>query len=157
MELIEFQSRYFESLLSLIEDTLQGEFNFNITPSKAGNIDDVHDIQKAYLSNGGGFWIIIENDEVIGSIGLEKTSGSRGCIKRFYVRDSYRRKGLGERLLNMVLDFARAEGIQEVYASTLKNMDAAISFYEKNGFSRIDKMPDEMPRYIDTEYFRYDI
>jgi GNAT superfamily N-acetyltransferase len=69
--------------------------------------------------------------------------GEVGWIEELYVRDDYRRKGLGERLLTMALDWTSARGLRAIDLEVAgeKGMEpvAAEHLYFKKGFERVQR------------------
>jgi ribosomal protein S18 acetylase RimI-like enzyme len=69
--------------------------------------------------------------------------GEVGWIEELYVRDDYRRKGLGERLLTMALDWTTARGLRAIDLEVAgdKGMEpvAAEHLYFKKGFERVQR------------------
>lgn len=55
----------------------------------------------------------------------------------FYVKESYRKQGVGERLLNGVIQKAKAIGIAELYLFT----ERAEAYYAKRGWLLLEKVP----------------
>lgn len=68
-------------------------------------------------------------------------AGEVGWIEELYVRDDYRRKGLGERLLAQALDWAEARGLRALDLETgdAHNAAAAEHLYVKHGFKKIQR------------------
>src|SRR5438552_17978380 len=66
-------------------------------------------------------------------------AGEVGWIEELYVRDDYRRKGLGERLLAQALDWAEARGLRALDLEIGDGHDsqAAEKLYSKHGFKKI--------------------
>ena len=64
-------------------------------------------------------------------------------LKRMYLRQAQRGRGLGKRLLATALDWARANGAASVKLDTTESMQAARALYEAYGFRRV---PGEVPR-----------
>lgn len=109
-------------------------------------------IREKYLENGGCFWVAKENGLVAGSIGLLNAGGGIGILKKFFVYEAYRSRPhhLGSRLYEELLAFARKHCFHTLILDTPKNTDRAHRFYEKAGFSKIDR--DELPVMYDYPY-----
>jgi GNAT superfamily N-acetyltransferase len=74
-------------------------------------------------------------------ISLEQ-AGEVGWIEELFVRDDYRRKGLGERLLTMALDWANGRGLRALdleVAQVGHDPAAAEGLYFKKGFERVQR------------------
>jgi ribosomal protein S18 acetylase RimI-like enzyme len=80
--------------------------------------------------------LLLERDRG-GCIGLRRFSDERGELKRLYVRESHRGRGLGRALTQRALDEARAIGYRAVCLDTLPKMAGAIALYRKLGFREI--------------------
>jgi N-acetylglutamate synthase-like GNAT family acetyltransferase len=85
------------------------------------------------------------HDQVIGTIGLLDIGNKQSCITKNVCRQDYRGKsfGVGQALLNSLLDWARQKGIAEIFLGTTEKFIGAQKFYEKNGFAEISKQ--ELP------------
>jgi len=80
-------------------------------------------------------------------------------FKRMYVRPAARGLGLGRALFEHRVDEARRMGCRTLYADTIKGNMAMISMYEKLGFTRIPRYPENAnPPQMDPflVYFRRD-
>ena len=58
-------------------------------------------------------------------------------LKRMYVQPAFQKKGIGDVLLNMAIDFSKKAGYKKVRLDTLDTMNPAMALYEKNGFYKI--------------------
>lgn len=58
-------------------------------------------------------------------------------MKRLYVRNAYRRLGLGRQLAEAILDAARVAGYHHVLLDTLSDMESARALYEDLNFEEI--------------------
>lgn len=59
-------------------------------------------------------------------------------LQKMYFAPSARGKGLGEKILLMLLEEAKGLGFTQCYLETLKRMDAANGLYRKMGFKAVD-------------------
>ncbi len=68
-------------------------------------------------------------------------AGEVGWIEELYVRDDYRRKGLGERLLGQALDWAQARGLRALDLEIAEGheLGAAEHLYIRHGFKKIHR------------------
>ena len=55
-------------------------------------------------------------------------------MKRLFVRNAYRRTGLGRQLAETILDMARVAGFHSVLLDTLDDMESARALYRELGF-----------------------
>ena len=61
-------------------------------------------------------------------------------IWRFMVDARFQRKGVGRRALELLLDEARADGVEEVTLSVVPGPHSAMAFYERCGFATTGEM-----------------
>ncbi|MBI2971649.1 MAG: GNAT family N-acetyltransferase [Candidatus Aenigmarchaeota archaeon] len=115
---------------------------------------DLDAIRSVYQEGGSNFWIAVENNKVIGSVAIINYGNKRGYLKRMYVDKEYRGSGLAKRLLGTAVKYARASGIKVIFLGTIEGMGAANKFYKKNGFERIEKLPDDLPGFGDTIFYK---
>jgi GNAT superfamily N-acetyltransferase len=65
-----------------------------------------------------------------------------GEIKRMYVRPEFRRHGAAVALLHALEDHARRSGLEWLYLDTKDDLQAAITFYRRNGFTECERYND---------------
>jgi putative acetyltransferase len=94
-----------------------------------------------YAGPRGALFLAWVDGEVAGCCAmrpLDTVDYPNACeMKRLYVRNAFRRFGLGRQLAEAVLDHARAVGYSSVLLDTLDDMEAARSLYEDLGFEEI--------------------
>jgi GNAT superfamily N-acetyltransferase len=88
---------------------------------------------KEEIARGVQFYGYYENDKVAAVMGIQ-TVRDVTLIRHAYVRTSYQRRGLGEKLLRHLLGLASAG---EVLVGTWKAAWWAVRFYEKHGFKPV--------------------
>ena len=144
-----------EQIIDLILTIQQQEFNIPIT---AEDQPDLREIDQFYKAPGGEFWIAKHNDQVIGSIALINIGDGIGVIRKMFVNKDFRgkEKGIAQDLLITLIAYAKEKGMNVIYLGTVQVLQAAIRFYERNGFAPIEKtnLPATMPLMkLDTHFF----
>jgi putative acetyltransferase len=87
------------------------------------------------------YFVALDDGRIAGGAGISALTGGDGntCeLQRMYLRAEQRGTGLGQSLLNACLDAARRLGYKRCYAETVSEMTAALAFYKRNGFRRLD-------------------
>lgn len=90
-----------------------------------------------YAPPGGELLLAKAGDHVLGCIGLKPLAPGVAEIKRLYVREQARGKGLARRLVEGILEIAVERGYAEVKLDTLPQMEAAIALYKSFGFAPV--------------------
>lgn len=100
---------------------------------------DLRDIHSSYQMPGGDFWVLHDNAQLVGTIGLRLLDAEQGIaeLKRFFVLPTHQRRGIGNRLLAHALAAASIRGYQLIRLDTMRNANEAIALYKKAGFYEI--------------------
>ncbi|XP_069755574.1 probable N-acetyltransferase CML1 isoform X2 [Narcine bancroftii] len=102
--------------------------------------DDMADIKGSYLDTpGAGFWVAEEEGGRSGLLGIVAAQPVEGetesCeLLRLSVDRRFRRLGLGRRLTENILEFARAQGYRECLLHTTMVQEDALRVYGSVGF-----------------------
>lgn len=93
----------------------------------------------------------------IASIGLKQIDDHTGEIKKFFVAQNYRGKGVAAKLMNTLIKAASKHHLKNLYLGTVDTLHAAYGFYQKYGFSKISEK--QLPSGfqivpIDTVFFK---
>jgi len=123
---------------------------------------DLNEIPGFYQTNNGNFWIAKIDDKIIGTISLLDIGNRKGALRKMFVDKDYRGKefGVGQRLLNTLVDWTKQKGFAEIFLGTTEKFVAAQRFYEKNGFTEIDKqeLPENFPvMEVDIKFYKFSI
>ena len=123
---------------------------------------DLNEIPGFYQTNGGNFWIAKVNDKIIGTISLLDLGNNKAALRKMFVDKNYRGKefGVGQKLLHVLIDWARHKGFTEIFLGTTEKFIAAQRFYEKNGFRELEKreLPETFPvMEVDVKFYRFSI
>ncbi|EXG86126.1 transcriptional regulator, MarR family with acetyltransferase activity [Clostridium sp. ASBs410] len=86
-----------------------------------------------YTPDRDRLWCAEYIGEIIGCIGIVGHE-DKAQLRWFLLHPNYRGIGLGKKLLNLALAFAREKGYKKVYLSTTNDLEKAISMYTKAGF-----------------------
>ena len=151
-----FQPGMETQVVGLILPIQREEF---LVPITAADQPDLAAIPDVYQKGRGGFWVGLEGEEVIGTIGLIDF-GSGGALRKMFLRKDARGSGLAQSLLDTLIIHAKAKGLPCICLGTLPHMHAAHHFYERNGFARVEPetLPPDFPRMaVDTVFYRLDL
>jgi putative acetyltransferase len=151
-----FRPEYAQDISELILSIQQREFGIAIT---LDDQPDLKNIPSVYLQGAGHFWMALEDGKLIGTIALIDAGNNIGVIRKMFVRKQHRGSGIAQDLLNLLVSHARTHGFKSLYLGTIDRLEAAIRFYDRNGFALIpnDQLPDEVERIrmkVYTKHYR---
>jgi putative acetyltransferase len=110
-----------------------------------GQLHDMDDVQQTYFENEGTFLVMTDEDQIIATGAIRKIDDSICELKRVWLLFDYHGRGLGYRLIQELLAFARDKGYRRVRLETDRdNQHRAYQLYKRLGFY-------EIPRYSDNE------
>ncbi len=82
------------------------------------------------------------NGALCGCCGIFPTEGlPEKCAElvKFYIDKNFRGKGLGKKLMEESIEFAKKSGYESIYIESLPEFSTAVSIYEKQGFVYLEK------------------
>ena len=155
-----FQESDSDKVIEFISDIIVNEFNFKLEFDTLDS--DIIAIDESYnKSNGSCFWVaeIVVNDDYSNTQQKQKILGTTAVrnlkqfestceLKRMYVLRNFRRLGLGQKLLDTAMGFAKSAGYSRIVLDSSKALHAARALYLKNSFV-------DIPRYNDN--YRADV
>lgn len=98
---------------------------------------DLFHIEETYLANGGDFLVALHEQCLIGMGALKRVDDTTGEIKRMRVDPAYQGKGIGQKLLTLLITRAQDLGYERLILDTTVKQIAAQHLYERNGFQEI--------------------
>jgi len=110
-------------------------------PGFAAKDRELHRMYQTYRQDGYAYFVALMNDKVVGGIGIAPLQGEASAVcelRKMYILPEGRGIGLGKQLMDKALRAACELGYKKCYLETVSNMDAAVSLYEKYGFTRRD-------------------
>lgn len=149
MRIVPYFDKYEEKTIKLVLNILENEFGFC-------GIDrpDLYKISETYQKDKNNFWIAIEKEEVIGTIALSNYGKNRGYLRRMYVHKNFRGKGVASKLFSILIKFAGDNNYKDLFLGTVEDMFIANKFYLKMGFKRINSLPQDIPSFGDTIFYK---
>jgi N-acetylglutamate synthase-like GNAT family acetyltransferase len=111
--------------------------NYGITPNEDTTDRDLANIEANYWNRKGAFFVLLNGDEVIGTVALHHETDAVCELCRMYLAPQYRGQGLGHRMLDHSLRQARQSGFKEMRLKTASVLIEAISLYRRAGFTAV--------------------
>ena len=100
-----------------------------------GELEDMDDIQHNYFEKGGIFLVLTQDRRIIGTGAIRQLEDKICELKRLWLLTEYHNKGLGYRMLQELLAFARGMGYERIRLETDPNhQKRAAEFYKRLGF-----------------------
>jgi GNAT superfamily N-acetyltransferase len=101
-------------------------------------------------------WIVEENGQVAGSIGIVETATDTAQLRWFLLHPDLRGRGLGKRLIEQAIEFCKASGYSLIFLWTTSELKAAAHLYRSAGFQLTESLTHQMWGATVTEQ-RYDL
>lgn len=123
----EYNYEYNKKINDFIVDIYVEEFGFEEHRQYVQNENN-----NIYPKSGGNLWIATdENDDIIGTIAILQHNDSDMELKKFYIKQEYRGKGLSIELYQKAIEMCREKNIKKVFLGTFDKLEKAIYFYLK--------------------------
>lgn len=105
------------------------------TPGMGLNsIDDSRDGIARYLERNPATCFIAKDGRIVVGVILSGHDGRRGFIYHLAVAAEYRRRGIGQRLVERAVEALKAEGIAKVALVVMAKNELGNGFWERIGF-----------------------
>ena len=112
-------------------------------------IRDSADIDRSY-GEGGAFDVVTAaGGRIVGSCGVLRLDADACELKKMYLLREARGAGLGRRLLQRAIAFARGTGYTRIELTTASVLANAIAMYRRQGFTPIARV---IPSRCDQAY-----
>ena len=135
MEIVQYKESMSEAIYQFIKVVFKENGRFFCPESKD---NDICNITQEYLINGN-FWCLLNSKgKACGTIALRKLENYYE-IRRFFILKKYQNIGYGKKLLDTVINYAIAEGLNEIKAATMINGRVAQHLFHKCGFTKIEQ------------------
>ena len=124
-----------------------------------GEMPELRAIATSFAAMKGEFWTAFDHEQLVGCVGYVATADGAGVeLRKLYVAKSQRRRGLANRLCDLVEATARRRDAGHVELWSDVEFTAAHRFYEARGYQR-DGRQRELHDSSDTVeyYFRLEL
>ena len=113
-------------------------------PKKGSAYEDpeIDNMYESYQSNRSIYFVVEERSKILGGAGINqlKNGDVNICeLQKMYFHKSLRGKGIGDKMIELCLEFALESNYKKCYIETMPNMVNAQKLYIKKGFKYIDK------------------
>lgn len=82
-------------------------------------------------------WVAYSDSLPIGCIAYRKKADEIGEVKRLYIKNEYRGKGISKELLKTIEHYAKEQGCNTLFLDTRITLEPAVSIYRSYGFNII--------------------
>ena len=134
---------YQKQVENLVLGIQNGEFNLGLTAQDQPDLPNIAEFYKE-----GCFWVALnEQNQVVGTIGLEPLEGNQAALRKMFLDKSMRGnkdENLAQRLFETLIRYAQQKGYSELWLDTPPPAKAAHRFYERNNFELMRK--EEVPK-----------
>jgi len=145
--IVDYQPAYQDGAIAVVQ-TVYREYGWQWEAH--GYHRDLYTIENYYIETGGMFWVALDGERVVGCVGVT-VHPPESELHRLYLLPDVRGRGLGRRLLDITMDYARAKGCKRMAAWSDVVLKDAHALYLKNGFvqegRRICNDPDKSREY----------
>ena len=102
---------------------------------------EINNMYESYQSKRSIYFVVEENNKILGGAGINqlKNGDINICeLQKMYFHKSIRGRGIGDKMIELCLNFAVESNYKKCYIETMPNMVDAQKLYIKKGFEYID-------------------
>tara|TARA_Y100000294_G_scaffold164481_1_gene171287 strand:+ start:247 stop:612 length:366 start_codon:yes stop_codon:yes gene_type:complete len=113
-----------------------------------------------YSEPGGQILLARDGAKIAGIVAMRPLEEDGICeLKRLFVREAWRRRGLGRELTMRIIAHARGQNYAAMCLETVPQLEAAIALYLDLGFEETGAYSEDSSIYLDAElrYFKLDL
>lgn len=117
-----------------IISSVLAEYHLGWEPSGADK--DVLEVEEYYLSGGGEFWVIEQDNQLVGTAAYYPVQrGEKAVeIRKMYLLPTVRRLGLGKYLLEQLERAIALRGFKQIWVETASILIEAVKLYESSNY-----------------------
>lgn len=114
---------------------------------ESGDLEIIEHPYESVLNDGGMIWFAIIDNIPIGTVTMIKTDNNYELAK-LAVTERYKKMGVGNRLMQVAIKFAKENKAEKIYLYTNHNLTPTIYLYKKCGFIQIPLIDN---KYIESD------
>lgn len=100
----------------------------------------LHEFYSTYNPKNERIWIAEHNNQIVGTL-LLKNRGSSAQLRYYLIKPEYRGLGLGNKLMQLFMNFAKKCEYSDAYLWTTNELGKAAHLYTKFGFKLTEEKP----------------
>lgn len=129
-QIVEYNKNYEEQLIKLL---------INVCVKEIGMTEYEEGLKNYVINNEFiKIWLIKYNEQIIATIGYCERNNKIAEVKKLYIDQEHRNKGLGRKLMDVVVEHIKKEkDYDKIYVGTSNHFKNAIKFYQKYGFEYV--------------------
>lgn len=122
------------ALAAEIIRSVLAEYGLGWEPTGADR--DVLEVEDAYLSKGGEFWVVEYQGELVGTAAYYPVKRGEKAVevRKMYLLPQARGKGLGRFLLQELEKAIATRQFKQIWVETASVLKEAVQLYEKSGY-----------------------
>lgn len=130
-----FKKEDAKGVKDLILSVLTKEYPFD---KSAYSDSDLERIDEVYGGENDAFFVIEDDGDVVGTVGIKKETEEDALLRRLFVDLKHRRRGCGAELLEKAIIFCRENGYKRIYFRCTDRMGDAMRLCIKKGFKEAE-------------------
>ena len=111
------------------------EFGLLLMPTF--EVPDLLQFDAYYTAPRGAFWVVRDDTRVVGSVGVDRADARIAELKRLYVDASMRSRGIGQRLVETVVEWSREQGMTRLVLWSDTRFETSHRLYRRLGFAQL--------------------
>ncbi|MFA6079760.1 MAG: GNAT family N-acetyltransferase [Candidatus Omnitrophota bacterium] len=101
---------------------------------------DLDKIDTVYGGARNSFFVIDEEGEIVGTVGIKEDGKDEAILRRLFVDLKHRKKGYGGELLNKAIEFCKENGYKRVFFRCTDRMSDAMRLCMNKGFKETEDL-----------------
>jgi len=132
ISIIEFNKKYSKQFFLLNKAWIEESWNLEDSDKK-----DLLNPERI-IENGGQIFFALDNQSVIGTVAMIKSSDDMFELAKMTVKEGFRGKGIANMLMDECIKFAKQNSSREIFLISNDSLTIARNLYDKYGFKEVE-------------------